>query len=123
MIQWIEALKGKMEKIDGHYEIIYDAQNPRTGFQYGVAHEYGTHFIPIGSVENPLKYTSMSGKHSQRPFIRPAIRKTMWELSKIQNFLEMPEEEQIMDMIVRKAKYNAPRYTGALVKSIRWKKL
>ena len=39
-------------------------------------HEYARR-LPHGDVNNPLHYTSMSGKEATRPFIRPNVYKNM----------------------------------------------
>ena len=41
--------------------------------QQGVWNEFGTYFMPIGTVNNSLAVTSTSGKRAYRPFMRPAL--------------------------------------------------
>jgi len=57
---------------NGRYAIICDATN-QNGDPYPNFLEFGTRFIPIGSVEAPRVYKTTTGKTAQMPFIRPAI--------------------------------------------------
>ena len=44
-----------------------------TASNYAQFTEYGTKYINIGTVDNPMYVKSMSGKMSYRPWMRPAV--------------------------------------------------
>ena len=48
-----------------------------------VWNEFGTYFMPVGSVQNPLSVISTSGKRAYRPFMRPAMWTIMSKYSEI----------------------------------------
>jgi len=50
---------------------------------YAMFNEYGTYSMPVGSVDHPLGVTSGSGKRAYRPFMRPAIWRTMKDMPTI----------------------------------------
>lgn len=74
-----------VEKVGRAYQLIADVP-------YASYVEYGTRFIGVGSVKNPLYYTSSSGKFASRPFMRPAI------------YRGLKDAQKIVDSIVEKIK-------------------
>lgn len=64
-IHWKKVGKNK-------YEVVCDVP-------YASYLEYGTRYIPIGTVNRPRAYITASGKHATMPFLRPALWKTMKE--------------------------------------------
>ena len=74
-----------IKKLGKAYQLIADVG-------YASYIEYGTRFIPVGSVTNPLYYTSSSGKFASRPYLRPAI------------YRGLKDAQRIVDEIVEKIK-------------------
>lgn len=67
-----------IRKLGETYQLIADKP-------YASYVEYGTKFIPVGSVVSPMFYISSGGKFSSRPFLRPAIYRGLRDAQKIVN--------------------------------------
>jgi hypothetical protein len=73
---------------DGQYEVVCDVPQ-------AIYNEFGTYFMPIGSESSPLEITSMSGKRSYRPFLRPSAYQTLKDLPDIVKKAIFEKEEII----------------------------
>ena len=56
----------------GIFKIIID-------IPYAIFNEFGTKYMPAGSVESPKAITSTSGKSAYRPFMRPSL----WQINRM----------------------------------------
>ena len=75
----IEKAKQLAPELTG--EMAGDIQGERQGHNFileclvpwATFNEYGSIYMKVGSIKNPLPVQSGSGKHAFRPFMRPAI--------------------------------------------------